>query len=97
MPIFIEFMQEALKGYPVMDFTAPPGTVFAQVGPNREAFRPGTEPSVFAQHPLGVFGGGGGSGPPNLGGPPTPGAPKPPESPPKAPHPSKPDDTSGLY
>jgi len=97
VPIFIEFMQEALKGYPVMDFTAPPGTVFAQVGPNREAFRPGTEPSVFAQHPLGVFGGGGGSGPPNLGGPPTPGAPKPPESPPKAPHPSKPDDTSGLY
>jgi len=90
-------MQEALKGYPVMDFTAPPGTVFAQVGPNREAFRPGTEPSVFAQHPLGVFGGGGGSGPPSLGGPPTLGAPKPPESPPKAPHPSKPDDTSGLY
>jgi len=46
VPIFIEFMQEALKGYPVMDFTAPPGTVFAQVGPNREAFQPGTEPHL---------------------------------------------------
>jgi penicillin-binding protein 1A len=27
-----------------MDFKAPPGTRFANVGPNREAFRPGTEP-----------------------------------------------------
>ncbi|HEY7900484.1 MAG TPA: penicillin-binding protein 1A [Caulobacteraceae bacterium] len=44
LPVFIEFMQEALKGYPVMDFKAPPGTKFADVGPNREAFRPGTEP-----------------------------------------------------
>jgi penicillin-binding protein 1A len=48
LPIFIEFMQEALKGYPVMDFKAPPGTKFANVGPNREAFRPGTEPSARA-------------------------------------------------
>jgi penicillin-binding protein 1A len=44
LPIFIEFMQEALKGMPVMDFKAPAGTKFANVGPNREAFRPGTEP-----------------------------------------------------
>ena len=44
LPIFIEFMQEALKGYPSMDFKAPPDTKFANVGPNREAFRPGTEP-----------------------------------------------------
>ncbi len=44
VPIFIEFMKEALKGMPKLDFVAPPGTVFAQVGPNREAFRPGTEP-----------------------------------------------------
>jgi penicillin-binding protein 1A len=49
VPIFIEFMQEALKGFPVMDFTAPPGTVFAQVGPNREAFQPGTEPHMAVQ------------------------------------------------
>jgi penicillin-binding protein 1A len=44
LPIFIEFMQEALKGYPPLDFKAPPNTRFAQIGPNREAFRPGTEP-----------------------------------------------------
>jgi penicillin-binding protein 1A len=44
LPIFVEFMQEALKGFPAMDFKAPLGTRFAYVGPNREAFRPGTEP-----------------------------------------------------
>ncbi len=48
LPIFIEFMQEALKGMPVMDFKAPTGTKFANVGPNREAFRPGTEPGAQA-------------------------------------------------
>jgi len=48
LPIFIEFMQEALKGYPSMDFKAPPDTKFANVGPNREAFRPGTEPQPKA-------------------------------------------------
>jgi penicillin-binding protein 1A len=48
LPIFIEFMQEALKSYPKMDFRAPPGTKFAQIGPNREAFRPGTEPHAQA-------------------------------------------------
>jgi penicillin-binding protein 1A len=46
VPIFIEFMKEALKGAPKLDFTAPPGAQFAQVGPNREAFRPGTIPHV---------------------------------------------------
>jgi penicillin-binding protein 1A len=45
VPIFIEFMKEALKGMQKMDFQAPPGTVFAQVGPNREAFQPGTVPT----------------------------------------------------
>ncbi len=44
LPVFIEFMQEAIKGLPPLDFKAPDGTKFAQVGPNREAFRPGTEP-----------------------------------------------------
>jgi len=44
LPIFIEFMEEALKGYAPRDFTAPAGTKFANIGPNREAFRPGTEP-----------------------------------------------------
>jgi penicillin-binding protein 1A len=46
LPIFIEFMQEAIKGLPPLDFKAPPNTRFAQIGPNREAFRPGTEPQV---------------------------------------------------
>ena len=46
LPIFIEFMQEAVKGLPPLDFKAPPNTRFAQIGPNREAFRPGTEPKV---------------------------------------------------
>ena len=47
-------MQEALKTMPVMDFKAPPGTVFAQVGPNREAFQPGTEPRAFVPPALGT-------------------------------------------
>ena len=53
LPVFIEFMQEALKSYPVMDFRAPPGTKFAQIGPNREAFRPGTEPHAQALAQIG--------------------------------------------
>jgi penicillin-binding protein 1A len=48
LPIFIEFMQEAIKGLPPLEFKAPPDTKFAYVGPNREAFRPGTEPHVSA-------------------------------------------------
>ncbi len=51
LPIFIEFMQEALKGYPRMDFKPPPNTRLAYVGPNREAFRPGTEPRVTVAAP----------------------------------------------
>jgi len=98
VPIFIEFMQEALKGYPVMDFTAPPGTVFAQVGPNREAFQPGTEPHGFVS--------GGVSGPNPMvtpqnpaGTPSSPAAPppRPPPGPAKAIKPSKPDELNGLF
>ena len=97
VPIFIEFMQEALKGYPVMDFTAPPGTVFAQVGPNREAFQPGTEPH-------GYVGPGVGAGPSSavtpLGPAPSPAAavpaPKAAE-PPKPAKPKPPADTAGLF
>ncbi len=59
VPIFIEFMKEALKGTPKLDFVAPPGTVFAQVGPNREAFRPGTIPV----HAAPSAGGGAGAAP----------------------------------
>ena len=48
LPIFIEFMQEAIKGLPPLEFKAPSNAKFAMVGPNREAFRPGTEPKPSA-------------------------------------------------
>jgi penicillin-binding protein 1A len=46
VPIFIDFMQEALKGKPVVDFKPPKNAKFAMVRGIREAFRPGTEPKV---------------------------------------------------
>jgi len=58
-PIFLEFMQEALKGQPAIPFRIPPGIrlvrvnastgVLARVGDSNtilEAFRPGTEPTT---------------------------------------------------
>jgi penicillin-binding protein 1A len=96
VPIFIEFMKEALKGMPVMDFTAPPGTVFAQVGPNREAFRPGTEPHFTVtpseagdETPEAVT-------PLNPSGAPIPAPGQPPPAPPKAIKP-KSDELNGLF
>jgi penicillin-binding protein 1A len=47
VPIFVEFMQEALKGYPPDDFASPKDAKFAMVRGIREAFRPGTEPRVI--------------------------------------------------
>ncbi len=101
LPIFVEFMQEAIKGFPPMEFKAPPNTKFANVGPNREAFRPGTEPQpraaaasdTGADESDAVV-------TPSAGGPATPGAPiggiLPP--PPAAVKPPKPPDTlNGLY
>jgi len=79
LPVFIEFMQEALKGYPPRQFKAPPNTKFANIGPNREAFRPGTEPKgVIA--PVGVAPGGGApfAITPAVDAPPRPGPPAPP-------------------
>ena len=99
LPIFIEFMQEAQKGFPPLEFKAPPNTKFANVGPNREAFRPGTEP-----HPTTMAA--------NLRAaradrsyaitPVVPGGPEPAvaplQAPPKAAKPAKsPDSLSGLY
>ncbi|HEV2532856.1 penicillin-binding protein 1A [Phenylobacterium sp.] len=46
VPIFVSFMQEALKGYPPDDFPAPKNAKYAMVRGIREAFRPGTEPKV---------------------------------------------------
>lgn len=95
VPIFIEFMQEALKGMQPIDFPVPPGAVFAQVGPNREAFQPGTEPHAYVA-PIG-------SGPPeavsplNPAGAPTPTPLGPPLPPPKAIKPAAPGDLNGLF
>jgi penicillin-binding protein 1A len=44
VPIFIDFMQEALKGVPVTNFKEPANAHFAYVNGVREAFQPGTEP-----------------------------------------------------
>jgi penicillin-binding protein 1A len=92
LPIFIEFMQEATKGMAPLDFKAPPNTRFAQVGPNREAFRPGTEPRVAVAAPA--------AGPAGAPFAVTPLGPTPP-APPPAPHspakPAKADDLSGLF
>jgi penicillin-binding protein 1A len=94
VPIFIEFMQEALRTLPQMDFTAPPGTVFAQIGPNREAFRPGTEPHLIVPTatPDELL-----DTPTAPGGPQGPAQPQAPGEPGKAIKPNKPDDMSGLF
>ncbi|MEO8813302.1 MAG: penicillin-binding transpeptidase domain-containing protein, partial [Caulobacteraceae bacterium] len=100
LPIFVEFMQEALKGLPPMDFKAPATAKFAYVGPNREAFRPGTEPKPAPPKAAPAA--------PILGDPfaitpfgPAPVAPLPGSTdrpPPKANRPPKaPDDLTGLY
>ena len=93
VPIFIDFMQNALKDTPVHDFVPPPDAKYAIVNGNREAFRPGTEPT----RPLPVAPGGppaaaitpdnGAEGPVN--GPPAAGAPPTPRKPPP--------DLNGLY
>jgi len=44
VPIFIDFMRDALKNTPVRDFKPPKEAKFAMVNGIREAFRPGSEP-----------------------------------------------------
>jgi penicillin-binding protein 1A len=44
LPIFIDFMKEAMKDVPPTPFKAPKQAKFIMVGGQREAFRPGTEP-----------------------------------------------------
>ncbi len=44
IPIWIDFMQEALKDQPATDFAAPPDVKMAWAHGHKEAFRPGTEP-----------------------------------------------------
>jgi penicillin-binding protein 1A len=98
VPIFIDFMQTALKDTPVHDFAVPQDVKWGMVNGEREAFRPGTEPSrPYAPSP---YSGGGGAGaalpvggevPRPGGGAPAAGAPPP--APPKKP----PADLNGLY
>ena len=44
VPVFIDFMREALKGTPSVDFKAPKDVKFVDIRGHREAFKPGTEP-----------------------------------------------------
>jgi penicillin-binding protein 1A len=46
VPIFIDFMREALKDTPPEDFKPPKGVKMISVQGNVEAFRPGTEPKL---------------------------------------------------
>jgi penicillin-binding protein 1A len=92
VPIFIDFMQQALKDTPTHDFKAPPDAKFGIVNGNREAFRPGTEP----QRPVSVNSGGpqgaivpNGNGEPPPNGQPAAGAPPAPKK--------TPADLNGLY
>jgi penicillin-binding protein 1A len=90
VPIFIDFMQTALKGTPVHDFKPPKDVKFAMVNGVREAFRPGTEPKPRpVAAPTGLPFGFGFPGAPA----PTPGAPPTAAPPPKRP----PADLNGLY
>ncbi len=98
LPVFIEFMREAVKGSPPIEFKAPATAKFAQVGPNREAFRPGTEPKIVVSPDAAEPAVGGPFAiSPALPPPPTP-TPTGPGVPAKAVKPPKPpDDLGGLY
>ena len=95
VPIFIDFMQSALKDTPVRDFQVPSDARFGIVNGQREAFRPGTEPT----RPTGPANGGPPGavlGPRGAPQPPPPGQPAagaPPAVPPKR----APADLNGLY
>jgi penicillin-binding protein 1A len=54
VPIFTEFMTGALKDKPAEEFRPPANAKWAMVNGIREAFRPGTEPSLTA--PVGAAG-----------------------------------------
>ena len=96
VPIFIDFMQGALKDTPVRDFTAPADAKFGMVNGNREAFRSGTEPTG----PRPASPGGGGTPGAVLAPNGTPEAPvgaPPPAGAPPAPPKKAPADLNGLY
>ncbi len=100
VPIFVEFMGQALKDKPAEPFKAPANAKYAMIRGIREAFRPGTEPSLStatlgaAGAPSGpqpysqVFGNGQVTGAPNAAAAVAPAA---------APPPKKKDDLSDLF
>jgi penicillin-binding protein 1A len=93
VPIFIDFMQSALKDTPVRDFRAPVDAKFGMVNGTREAFRPGTEPTRPVQST---------SGPPSAivnrtGAPEAPANGQPPAGAPPAAPKRAPADLNGLY
>ncbi len=97
VPIFTEFMTNALKDKPAEDFPVPANAKYAMVGGIREAFRPGTEPTGVAG-PLGAAGPAGPIPYDKLGAPGVPGAAVvAPAAPAAAPPPKKKDDLSDLY
>ena len=51
VPIFIDFMREALKEAPRTDFKAPKNAKLIRIGNHVEAFRPGVDPPVRAYAP----------------------------------------------
>ncbi|HEX7885772.1 MAG TPA: penicillin-binding protein 1A [Phenylobacterium sp.] len=99
VPIFVDFMGQALKDKPAEPFKAPSNAKFAMIRGIREAFRPGTEPALSTQalgaagapsgpQPYGqVFGGGNVTGAPNAAA----------AVAPQAPPPKKKDDLSDLF
>jgi penicillin-binding protein 1A len=96
LPIFIDFMKEADKYYSPDEFKPAPGARYAMVNGIREAFRPGTEPKVPEEAPIGpqpydqVFQNGV-TGAPSAAAAVKPGAPPPPKPP------AKKDEVTGLY
>ena len=94
VPVFVDFMQTALKGTPVHDFKPPPDVKFAMVHGIREAFRPGTEPKQAPAAPVdGALPVGGAVVPGAPVGPAKPGVPAGAPPPPK----KAPADLNGLY
>jgi len=86
VPIFIDFMREALKDTPVRQFEPPKEATFGMVNGIREAFRPGTEPRIVAAPvelpPIGETWDGETAPAPAIGGPAlTPSAPRPQQAP----------------
>jgi len=49
VPIFVDFMEQALKDKPALPFKAPANAKYAMIRGIREAFRPGTEPSLSTE------------------------------------------------